>query len=295
VSAGRRGQLRVLLGIVRLLLARQRENLPAVAGGSAAAAVLGRSPGDGAAHEGGLLSCAALALISLGIAEVWAARGRPGRAAPGTGHRAGTPDRAALSRVHWAGLPGGRRVLPVVSVDGGAQHGGGRAGPGARLDGQTGVGIAYMRLDPYWPCKGGPRRQRPWVQHAERTIRAEAEPAAALGVPTSAGCWSWRGAGTPTRCPRSGPPGGWPGSSPSRNLLAVAAHAFLVIRPGAPRRDRRARAGPRRPRRTRARAGGDAHRRRGAAARPGRPARGDRRARAGPGRFRPGELAVLAG
>ena len=44
------------------------------------------------------------------------------------------------------------------------------------------VGIAYMTLAAVLTWQGRPEEAEPWVQRAERTVRAEAEPAAALAV-----------------------------------------------------------------------------------------------------------------
>ena len=104
VPADRRVQLDVLLGIVRLLLARQRGNLPAVAEQARRLQALAEAPE--AAQPGLGEDLRALALISLGITEVWTPV-RGGTAAPGTGRGAGAPDRAAISRVHRPGAPGG--------------------------------------------------------------------------------------------------------------------------------------------------------------------------------------------
>jgi LuxR family transcriptional regulator, maltose regulon positive regulatory protein len=80
VPEGRRGQAYVLLGIVRLQLARQRGDLPAVAeqarrlqaaAGAPEAAHYDLAP---AARAGLGEELRGLALISLGIAEGWAAR-----------------------------------------------------------------------------------------------------------------------------------------------------------------------------------------------------------------------------
>jgi LuxR family maltose regulon positive regulatory protein len=71
VPAGRRGQLRVSLGVVRLMLARQRGNLQAVADEARRLQALQEVP-DGA-QPGLGDELRALALISLGSAQVWAA------------------------------------------------------------------------------------------------------------------------------------------------------------------------------------------------------------------------------
>ena len=138
VPDGRRGQVQVLLGVVRLLLARQRGDLPAVAeqaqrlqalAGAPDARLRPRGPGRGVARAG--------------ADQPRHRRGRrdpvrPGRVTPGAGRSRGAPDRAALSRVHRPGVPGGGRGQPVVAAGGGAQQAGDRAGPAAWLDRRAG-------------------------------------------------------------------------------------------------------------------------------------------------------------
>src|SRR6201995_687573 len=72
VPAGRRGQLQVLLGVVRLLVARQRGNLEAVAEEAERLQAVAEAPD--AAQSGLGEDLRALALINLGITELWAAR-----------------------------------------------------------------------------------------------------------------------------------------------------------------------------------------------------------------------------
>ena len=72
VPAGRRGQVQVLLGVVGLLLARQRGNLPAVAEEARRLQAAAEAPD--AARLGLGEDLRALALINLGIAEYGAAR-----------------------------------------------------------------------------------------------------------------------------------------------------------------------------------------------------------------------------
>ena len=72
VPAGRRGQLQVLPGMVRLLLARQRGDLLAVAGEAQRLQAMAESPD--AAQSGIGEELRALALINLGSTEYWAAR-----------------------------------------------------------------------------------------------------------------------------------------------------------------------------------------------------------------------------
>ena len=130
VPAGRGGQVRVLLGVVGLLLARQRGNLAAVA--EEARRRGGRRAGRGAARPG------------RGAARAGADQPRHrrglggpvpgGGTAPRAWRRAGAPDRAALSGVHRPGTPGGGRDHQVVRAGGGARQAGDRAGRTARLD-----------------------------------------------------------------------------------------------------------------------------------------------------------------
>ena len=147
VPEGRRGQAQVLLGVVRLLLAGQRGNLPAVAEEAqrlqaAAEAPEARraaaGPGRGAARAG---ADQPRRRRDLGRPA------RPGRAAPGAGGRAGAPDRAAVSRVHGPGVPGGERAHPVVPAGRGAQQAGDRAGRAARLDRRA---VRRLRLHDAW-------------------------------------------------------------------------------------------------------------------------------------------------
>src|SRR5690349_2142113 len=72
VPAGRRGQAHLLLGVVRLLLARQRGNLPAVVEEARRLQALTEAPDAVPAGLGEELR--ALALINLGITEYWGGR-----------------------------------------------------------------------------------------------------------------------------------------------------------------------------------------------------------------------------
>jgi hypothetical protein len=104
VPAGRRGQAQLLLGVVRLLLARQYRDLPAVA--------------EEARRLQALAEASDAVSVSLGEdlragadqPRQHRGLGRPGRgggAAPRAGRGAGAPGRTGLSRVHRPGIPGG--------------------------------------------------------------------------------------------------------------------------------------------------------------------------------------------
>ena len=82
--------------MVRLLLARQRGNLPAVADQAQRLQAMAEAP-ERRAQSGLGEELRALALINLGITEYWGGRLEEARTAPGAGHRAGATDRAAVS------------------------------------------------------------------------------------------------------------------------------------------------------------------------------------------------------
>ena len=136
VPAARRGQAQLLLGIIRLLLARQRGNLPAVAEEARQLQATAEAPE--AAQPGLGEELRALALISLGSAEYGAARLEDAAAHLEQGGGAGPPGRAALSGVHRPGVPGAGRTRAVVRAGGGVRQAGGRAGRTARLDRRAG-------------------------------------------------------------------------------------------------------------------------------------------------------------
>ena len=187
VPAGRRVQLDVLLGIVRLLLARQRGNLPAVAEQARRLQALAEAPE--AAQPGLGEDLRALALISLGITEVWTTRfeeevwttrfeeaQRHLEQGVALARRIGRPYLEFTGLAHQAAVD--------RSFERAAEHGT-RAVELARRHGwndEPAVGIAYMMLGTVLAWQGRPEEAEPWVQRAERTVRAEAEPAAALAV-----------------------------------------------------------------------------------------------------------------
>jgi LuxR family maltose regulon positive regulatory protein len=181
VPAGRRGQLQVLLGIVGMLLARQHGDLPAVAEEARRLQALAEAPD--AAQPGLGEELRALALINLGTAEAWAARfeeaerhleqgvalahriGRPYLEFTGLAHQAAIEIiKASLARA----AERGRQAIELAE-----RHG--------WTDEPT-AGTAYVMLGGALVWQGRPEEAEPWVQRAERTVRAEAEPAEAMAV-----------------------------------------------------------------------------------------------------------------
>jgi LuxR family transcriptional regulator, maltose regulon positive regulatory protein len=176
----RRGQAQVLLGVVRLLLARQRGD-PSAAAEQAqrlqtlADALETAQPGLGEELR-------ALALTSLGITEIWAARreeaerhleqgtalarqiGRPFLEFTGLAHQVVGEFYRSFPRT----IERGMQAVELAREHGWADE------PAAC--------IAYMRLGSVLAWQGRPEEAEPWVQLAERTVRVETEPATALGV-----------------------------------------------------------------------------------------------------------------
>ena len=180
VPAARRGQAQVLLGIIRLLLARQRGNLPAMAEEARKLQATAEAPE--AAQPGLGEELRALALVSLGSAEYGAARledaaahleqavalarrvGRPYLEFTGLAYQA----QVELERSFARAAERGRQAVELAE-----RHG---------WTDEPAAGRAYMALAAALTVQGRPDEAERWVQRAERTVRAEAEPAAGAGI-----------------------------------------------------------------------------------------------------------------
>ena len=184
VPDGRRGQAQLLAGIVRLLLARQRGDPPAVAEQAQRLQAMAEAPQ--AAQPGLGEELRALALISLGSAEFWAARfeeaerhldqgvalarriGRPYLEYTGLVYTVSELFRsAALAAEH------SRQAVELA-----VQHGWTDA-PAA--------GFASLNVARLLVRQGRLEEAEPWIQRAERTLRAEAEPAVGLAIRSQRG------------------------------------------------------------------------------------------------------------
>jgi len=178
VPPGRDGQVRVLLGVVGLLLARQRGNLSAVA--EEARRVAAVEPDAARPRLGEELR--ALALINLGTAEAWAARFQEAdqhlEQGVALAHRIGRPYLEFTGRAHQAAVEINRSFARAAergrqAVELAERHG--------WTDEPT-AGTAYVMLGGALAAQGRVEEAEPWVQRAERTVRPEAEPAEAMGV-----------------------------------------------------------------------------------------------------------------
>jgi LuxR family transcriptional regulator, maltose regulon positive regulatory protein len=176
VPAGRRGQAQVMLGVVRLLLARQHGNLPAVAEHAQRLQVLAE------ARAGLGDELRALALVNLGITEFWMGRFEEARRHLEDGvavaRRIGRPflDFAglayrALVELSHCYLGAAERSRQAVDL---AERHGWTDDPAACP--------AYVVLGSVLAWQGRPEEAEAWVQRAERTSRAEADPAMGLVV-----------------------------------------------------------------------------------------------------------------
>jgi LuxR family maltose regulon positive regulatory protein len=182
VPPERRGQLGVLLGMVRLLLARQRGNLPAASEEAQRLRVVADAPEMAALGLGEELR--ALALVNLGITEYWG--GRLAEAEPHLeqgitlARKIGRPYLEFLGLAHRTSIATVRSSPYALAEERARQ-----TIELARRHGWTdepAVGIAYITL-----AAGGIWRWRleeaaDWVRRAERTLRAEADPTTAIAI-----------------------------------------------------------------------------------------------------------------
>jgi LuxR family transcriptional regulator, maltose regulon positive regulatory protein len=174
VPAGRRAKLHVLLGVVRLLIARERADLPAVAEEAERLRAVAEAPDAAPPGLGGELR--ALALISLGSTEVWTTRleeaerhldqgvalarriGRPYLEFSGLAY-------GATIEIHRSSLvraaERSRQAVELADQHGWAE--------------ESAVGAASGMLAAVLAWQGRAAEAEPWVQRAERTIRAEAD------------------------------------------------------------------------------------------------------------------------
>jgi LuxR family transcriptional regulator, maltose regulon positive regulatory protein len=180
VPADRRGQAQLLLGIIRLLAARQRGNLPEVADNARRLQALADAPDFTQPLLGRDLR--ALALVSLGITEYWTAEFDEAVAHLALGreraHHIGRP------YLEFAGLAYQAAAEWFQSFARAAEHGT-QAMVLARRHGWTdepAAGIASMVVGTVLTWQGRLAEAEPWVQRAERVLRAESHPAAALDV-----------------------------------------------------------------------------------------------------------------
>ena len=182
VPAGRRGQAQLLLGVVRLLLARQHGNLPVVAEEARRLQALTEAPDAVPSGLGEELR--ALALVNLGITEYWG--GRLAEAEPHLEHGITLARKIGRPYLEFLGLAHRTSIATVRSSPYAlAEERARQTIELARRHGWTdepAAGIAYNTL-----AAGGIWRRQleeaaDWVRRAERTLRAEADPMTAIVI-----------------------------------------------------------------------------------------------------------------
>jgi LuxR family transcriptional regulator, maltose regulon positive regulatory protein len=189
VPEGRCGQFQVLLGVARLLHARQRANSQAVAAEARRLQVAAEAPAAAQPHLGEDLR--ALALISLGSAEIWTWSEEAHlhlEQGVALARRVGRPflEFSGLAELTVAELlgPSSRTVKTGPPLTRGAERAR-QAIELARRHGWTSepvFAVACRALGVSLAWQARPEEAEPWVQLGERTVTAEAEPAAAGGV-----------------------------------------------------------------------------------------------------------------
>jgi LuxR family maltose regulon positive regulatory protein len=180
VASERQGHAQLLLGIARLLHARQGGDLPVVAEQSGRLQAIADAPGGTQPGLGEDLR--ALALVTLGSAEFWA--GQIDQAEPhleqgvALARRIGRPYLEFTGLAYQAGIESFRstartleRGMQAVEL---AQRRGWSDEPAA------GIASAVVGYVLVWQARF--EEAEPWIQRAERTLRADAEPAQGLGV-----------------------------------------------------------------------------------------------------------------
>ena len=180
VPAGRGEYGRLLLGVVRLLLDRQRGNLPAVAADAQEVHALAEVAD--AAQPGLGADLSALALISLGSTELFASAsedaeryldrgialarqgGRPYLEFTGLAYQTAHEFYRSLARA----AERGRAAVELAE-----RHG---------WTGDPAAGMACTVVAVVLVWQGQPDAAEPWIQRAERTLTADTQPAAVLGI-----------------------------------------------------------------------------------------------------------------
>ena len=188
VPADRRGRAQVVLAVVRMRLARQRGDLTTVAGEAqrllASAVTADPARYDTAQYDTGRAALGgdlrALALIDLGIAEAWTARFDEANRHLDDGialaRRIGRPYLEVTGLAHLAQLEswrsfrlGAERGLQAIELA--TEHG---------WADEPVAGLAYLALGVAMVTQGRLEEAERALSQAERTVRAEAEPAAGM-------------------------------------------------------------------------------------------------------------------
>jgi LuxR family transcriptional regulator, maltose regulon positive regulatory protein len=185
---GRRGRAQVLLGVVQLLVAWQRGNLRAATEHARRLLALAEAPEPvqydvaSAARAGLSDELRALTLVGLGDTETWTGRLDQAEShleqAVALARRIGRPYLELIALVHQAEMELSRGFpraaeLSRQAIELAERHG---------WTDETNVGSAYMTLGSALAWQGRLEEADSWLQRAERTVRRELEPTAAMGI-----------------------------------------------------------------------------------------------------------------
>jgi LuxR family maltose regulon positive regulatory protein len=178
VPSDRRGRSAVVLTAVRMRFARHRGDVPAVA--EQAQQLLAAAEALGAAELGVGGELRMLALIDLGIAELWTGRfaeaDRHLQDGTTLAHQLGRPYLEVTGLAHgaqlasWRSFPlGAQQSMEAIELA--ARHG---------WTEEPIAGLAYLALGIAMTVQGRLEEAERSLEHAERTVRAEVEPAAGM-------------------------------------------------------------------------------------------------------------------
>ena len=181
VPAGRRGRLQVLLSGLRLFLARRLNDFPVVV--EEAQRLLALMNTAEAAQLGLGEDLRAATFISLGIAEIWALQFEDAERHLEQGvdlaRRIGQPylELYGLAHgAHWMLLfrpDAWQAEWSTQAIELAERHG---------WDQESLAGMAYAQLGIVLLYQGRLAEAEPWLERAERTLRAEVEPAAGMSL-----------------------------------------------------------------------------------------------------------------
>jgi LuxR family maltose regulon positive regulatory protein len=177
---GQREYGRLLLGVVRLLLDRQRGNRPAVAAGARDLQAMAEVAD--AAQPGLGADLSALALISLGSTEFWSTAAHDAERYLDRG--IALARRGRRPYLEFTGLAY-QALHEVYHSLARAAERGGQAVELAEQHGWTGdpaAGMACMAVGAVLVWQGRLDEAEPWVQRAERTLTADTQPVAVLAI-----------------------------------------------------------------------------------------------------------------
>jgi LuxR family maltose regulon positive regulatory protein len=178
MSDDRLGRFEVTLALLRLTLARQRGNLPAVV--EEAQRLLAPAAARDSAAVGVGEDLRALALISLGIAELWSNRAQDADRHLEQGVALARQIKRPFLEInalgHWAMLTRLRSFAlaeerSLLAIELARRHG---------WSDEPIVFTAYATLGNTLVWQGRLEEGEPWLEHVERVIRTESEPTAAM-------------------------------------------------------------------------------------------------------------------